>query len=96
VAQAVSYLSNATMGDMWMNRWCYGCEHDHTMSHDLTQQNQGCDIILRMMMGDDAIEELTEQNHTHTGWGPCCLHCSAFTPCTTCGVPATYDPKDHP
>ena len=90
------YISNGTMGDMWMSAWCYRCTNDHHMSHT-PEERDGCEIIIRMMSDEYPIAELTDNfsEHGHEGWGPCCLTCSSFVPCSTCGVADGYRPDDR-
>lgn len=79
------------MGGLWEANWCRRCSHDHGMHNGNDDTSNACEIILRHMVDDYPIEELTELDHGHDGWGPCCLTCSKFSPCVECGVDPDLD-----
>lgn len=89
-------LSNGTMGDIWRDSWCSRCAHDHD-AHTERFEDGGCPIIIKMLVDDYPIEELTrhDDDRDHEGWGACCLSCSNFEPCFDCGVEADYTPTRH-
>lgn len=98
------YISNGTMGDIWMSHNCFRCAEDHCASHvgdDEADWENGCQILARLMMGDDNIPELIEHDYDDKGW-PLALECRMFSPCQPCDgggedeQPAPFDPgPDH-
>ena len=76
------FLSNGTMGDMWRAVWCNGCRHDHNY-HVETGSDEGCNIMLRLVVGDFPIEEITDPD-SNTPWDPTRTTCSSYKPCNLC------------
>ena len=69
----MAYLSNNTMGNMWLAHWCDRCIHDDGM-------DKLCPILGRLYLGDDDIPQLTVLPLAEDGWGPDQLTCSDFQP----------------
>lgn len=90
------YISNGTMGDIWRERNCFRCVHDHDWSHgpDATETEDSCPIIMALVLDEYPIEGLTELPYTDDRGWPRTLVCERFTPCAApgCDVPADYDP----
>lgn len=88
------YISNGTEGDIWTSRWCDRCAEDHDYSHIANGDGaDGCRIILRLILDEYPIPELTE--HTDKGW-PDALECRMFSPCQRCHPGRGDEPPQPP
>lgn len=97
------YLSNGTMGEMWVAEWCAHCENDHVATHvayELSDYENGCEILARLYLADpdENIPELVEHDREpgSRGWSPREVECRMFTPCQHCHPGGDDEPKRPP
>lgn len=75
-----TYISNGTMGEIWMARNCEGCAKDHGWHADEDAAGQ-CPVLTALTIGEYPIEGLIR--HDDKRW-PESLECTYFQPCE-CG-----------
>lgn len=87
-------FSNGTMGSIWMSANCARCERDHGFHNGNNDTDQACPILLRIVVAEFPIEELTDTGTlTDEGWDSTKLICSQFRPCRPCaGEPIPAGP----
>lgn len=71
------YISNGTMGELWMERNCNGCSKDHRWHAHEDAEGQ-CPILNALYCDEYPIEGLVE--HPLAPW-PDALECTRFTSC---------------
>ena len=65
----------------WQEAWCFGCEHDHHLSH--VDEDDGCDLLALAYAGED-VDAFTPHAEDWDRYVPALVTCSRFTPCTKC------------
>jgi hypothetical protein len=53
-AREGSPFSNGTMGEIWMDRWCYRCKVDAPYQRD--ESDEGCPLLLVALVGKTPAE----------------------------------------
>lgn len=75
----MTYISNGTMGDMWMAKNCFRCQKDHGY-HDAPDSDEGepCITLMGLLGGEHPLEGLVV--HKDRPW-PDELECTYFAEC---------------
>lgn len=74
-------FSNGEESMTWEAAWCEYCVHDHTMSHDPNLSEDGCEVIVWLLVRGEGMPD-PECLVDGRGAGPNRMICARFEPCT--------------